>query len=60
MPHHSKPDLTDELKTQGTRLGAVICFLVWMWLTNVAILLGAEINAERERSQQLRDGTPGA
>jgi membrane protein len=31
-----------------------------MWITNVAILLGAEINAERERSRQLRDGTPGA
>ena len=46
-------------KTYGT-LGGVICFLVWMWLTNVAILLGAEINAERERSRQLRDGTPGA
>jgi membrane protein len=46
-------------KTYGT-LGGVIIFLVWMWLTNVAILLGAEINAERERSQQLRDDTPGA
>ncbi len=46
-------------KTYGT-LGGVICFLVWMWLTNVAILLGAEINAERERSRQLREGTPGA
>jgi membrane protein len=46
-------------KTYGT-LGGVICFLVWMWITNIAILLGAEINAERERSQQLREGTPGA
>ena len=46
-------------KTYGT-LGGVIIFLVWMWITNVAILLGAEINAERERSRQLRDGTPGA
>jgi membrane protein len=46
-------------KTYGT-LGGVIIFLVWMWLTNVAILLGAEINAERERSRQLRDDTPGA
>jgi membrane protein len=46
-------------KTYGT-LGGVICFLVWMWITNVAILLGAEINAERERSRQLRDDTPGA
>ena len=35
-------------------------FLVWVWLTNVAILLGAELNAERERSRQLEAGTPGA
>ena len=46
-------------KTYGT-LGGIIVFLVWMWITNVAILLGAEINAERERSRQLRDGAPGA
>ncbi len=46
-------------KTYGT-LGGIIIFLVWMWITNVAILLGAEINAERERSRQLRDGTAGA
>jgi membrane protein len=46
-------------KTYGT-LGGIICFLVWMWITNVAILLGAEINAERERSQQLREGIPEA
>jgi membrane protein len=46
-------------KTYGT-LGGIIIFLVWMWITNVAILLGAEVNAERERSRQLRDGTPGA
>ena len=46
-------------KTYGT-LGGIIIFLVWMWLTNVAILLGAEVNAERERSRQLRADTPGA
>ena len=46
-------------KTYGT-FGAIIAFLVWMWITNVAILLGAEINAERERSHQLRQGVPGA
>ena len=46
-------------KTYGT-LGGIVVFLVWMWITNVAILLGAEINAERERSRQLRDGTAGA
>jgi membrane protein len=46
-------------KTYGT-LGGIIIFLVWMWITNVAILLGVEVNAERERSRQLRDGIPGA
>ena len=46
-------------KTYGA-LGGVVIFLVWIWLTNVAILLGAELNAERERSRQLEAGTPGA
>jgi membrane protein len=46
-------------KTYGT-LGGIIAFLVWMWITNLAILLGAELNAERERSRQLQDETPGA
>ena len=31
-----------------------------LWITNVAILLGAEVNAERERTRQLKDGTPEA
>ena len=46
-------------KTYGA-LGGVIIFLVWLWITNVAILLGAELNAERERSRQLNDDVPGA
>ena len=46
-------------KTYGA-LGGVIIFLVWLWLTNVAILLGAELNAERERSRQLKADVPGA
>lgn len=46
-------------KTYGT-LGGVIIFLVWLWITNVAILLGAEINAERERTTQLSEGQAGA
>jgi membrane protein len=41
-------------------LGAVIVFLIWLWISNLAILVGAEVNAERERSRQLRAGTLGA
>jgi membrane protein len=46
-------------KTYGA-LGGVIVFLVWLWITNVAILLGAELNAERERSRELTEGAPEA
>jgi len=46
-------------KTYGA-LGGVIIFLVWLWITNVAIVLGAEFNAEHERSKQLEEGTSGA
>jgi membrane protein len=46
-------------KTYGT-LGGVVTFLVWLWLTNIAVLLGAELNAELERSRQLEAGVPGA
>lgn len=46
-------------KTYGA-LASVVVFLVWLWITNVAILLGAELNAERERSVELRDGVEGA
>lgn len=42
-------------KTYGT-LGAVIGFLVWLWLTNLAILVGAEFNAERHRSRAVARG----
>lgn len=46
-------------KTYGT-LGGAVVFLVWMWLTNAALLLGAQLNAERERRAQLEEGTPRA
>ncbi|MBE9498388.1 YihY/virulence factor BrkB family protein [Streptomyces sp. GKU 257-1] len=41
-------------------LGGVVVFLVWLWLTNLAVVLGAEFNAERERGRQLAAGVPGA
>ncbi len=46
-------------KTYGT-LGGVVVLLIWMWITNVAILLGHELNAERERSQELAEGKSSA
>jgi membrane protein len=46
-------------KTYGS-LGGVVVFLVWMWISNVAILLGAELNAETERTREMLAGTPGA
>ena len=44
-------------KTYGS-LGGVIVFLVWLWITNIAILFGAEFNAELQRSQQRAAGEP--
>ncbi len=46
-------------KTYGT-LGGVVALLVWVWITNVVLLLGMEINAERERSTELDAGVPRA
>ena len=46
-------------KTYGT-LGGVVVFLIWLWVTNMAILLGAEFNAETERARQLESDVPGA
>jgi len=42
-------------KTYGA-LGGVIVFLVWLWISNIVILLGAEFNAELERSRAIEGG----
>jgi membrane protein len=42
-------------KTYGA-LGGVIIFLVWLWISNIAILLGAELNSELERARRLETG----
>jgi membrane protein len=44
-------------KTYGA-LAGVIVFLVWIWISNLAILLGAEFNAEVERARAETDGLP--
>jgi membrane protein len=44
-------------KTYGA-LGAVVVFLVWTWLSNLAVLFGAEVDAETERVRELHAGLP--
>jgi len=44
-------------KTYGT-LGGVIAFLVWLWLSNIVILLGAEFDAELDRARAIAAGQP--
>ena len=42
-------------ETYGT-LGGLVVLLIWFWITNVAILFGHQLNAERERNLELREG----
>jgi membrane protein len=44
-------------KTYGT-LAGVIIFPVWLWISNIAVLLGAEFNAELERGRRIEAGHP--
>jgi membrane protein len=46
-------------KTYGT-LGGLVALLVWFWISNLAILFGHELNAERERSAEIDEGQPRA
>ncbi|RBY80345.1 ribonuclease [Blastococcus sp. TF02-09] len=46
-------------KTYGA-LAGVIIFLIWFWLTNVALLFGIELDAEIERTKELKEGVPRA
>jgi membrane protein len=39
-------------------LAAVIIMLTWLWISGLSLLFGAEINAETERSRELRRGEP--
>jgi membrane protein len=42
-------------KTYGALAGPIV-FLLWLWITNICVLLGAELNAELERSRALEAG----
>ncbi len=44
-------------KTYGALAGPIV-FLVWLWISNIMILLGAEFNAELERGRAIEDGMP--
>jgi membrane protein len=46
-------------KTYGTLAGLVV-LLLWFWITNLAILFGHQMNAERERSAEIDEGQPRA
>jgi membrane protein len=46
-------------KTYGALAGVVI-FLVWLWITNLAVLIGVELDSERERTIELKAGVPRA
>jgi membrane protein len=43
----------------GAFAGAIV-LVAWLWLTNVALLFGAELNAEIERERELDEGVPEA
>jgi membrane protein len=44
-------------KTYGTLAGVVV-FLLWLWITNLALLFGAELDSELERGRELQAGLP--
>ena len=44
-------------KVYGSLAGVVV-FLIWLWISNLAVLLGAEFDAELARARQIEDGHP--
>lgn len=44
-------------RTYGA-MASVVVFLVWLWITNIALLFGAELDSELERGRELQAGLP--
>lgn len=44
-------------KTYGALAGIVV-FLIWLWLSNLAVLFGAEVNAELDHAKAISGGLP--
>jgi membrane protein len=44
-------------RTYGS-LAAIVIFLIWLWISNIALLFGLEFNAELERERAIRAGHP--
>ncbi len=39
-------------------LAGIVVFLIWLWLTNIVLLVGAEVNAELDHAKAIADGLP--
>ncbi len=50
-------DFSSYDRTYGSMAGVVV-FLVWLWLTNVSLLFGLELNSELERERAVEQGLP--
>lgn len=50
-------DFSSYNRTYGSLAGVVV-FLVWLWLSNVSLLFGLELNAELERERKIAQGLP--
>ena len=46
------------MRSHARTFAGAILLVAWIWLTNVALLVGAELNAEIERDKEMREGVP--